>query len=538
MSSEAKSVCLNAINAPHIILGVHSNADDGAIMSAFAMRSKRIKSEPNSIFTIQDLTTALDTIQKKNSDSSHSLRYRVPADPRVITRTATFSIEGVEYQFTSDFSNIDVALIEGSERENAAHTFLYASLDELLKWNFEKSIDLAKVCLRISQDEDLRDEALNILAANLAFTGEANRSVDALKKAVEGRWNLALQTNLALIATEQEPALAVNQMSFLIDGAQTIEEKLTATRIAIALWRQTQSAETGSNDEDDFSPLPQQLLQSMYSLISHASISEEDFFDIGMFLARVDSEKFIASKAIDMSAHWNTLCAEALRLRAKGIFEFISDLVTISSRDTRNEKPWLQNEVNELVEMLNSRLTGEDENGMGVSFAFKFLEQGLDCSNFVRTALRPLLIAGISETLGATDQPNDKFLVWHQEAGNAISQNTFKADEERLSLLQSIHSDAGNTLGFLYHRGLIAEGRDIENAANSVKQRMSGLMNKLTANKPAIRSLSNDILNACDSCVKTYNDIIPIVSDSDLETEMKNIRKALLNIRAEIQRFT
>jgi len=538
MSSGANGTGLNPGNAPHLILGIHSHADVNSVMSAFAMKSKRLKTDADSLFTIQDLTTALDVIQKKSTKLSASPLYSVPANPEVHKPSIYFDIVDVHYEANSDFSGIDISAIQDHQRIQAASTFLSASINRLLDWDFTKSVELAKICLRLSQDEDERDEALNVLAANFAITGEPARSIDALKKAVEGRWNLALQTNLALIATDLEPALAVSQMSFLIDGAQNVVEKLAATRTAIGLWRQTQSAETGSDDEDDFAPLPQQLLQSMYSLISHSSIGEEDFFEIGMFLSRVDSEKFLASKAIDLSVYSNSLCADVLRLRAKGIFEFVNGVVAIASRDVRHEKPWIQKEINDLVEMVNSRLTGDDPNNFGVSLAFDFLEQGLDCSNFVRTAMRSLLIGGLINTLNATNQPNDKFIVWHQEATNAINNNWIKESEDRLDILRSIHTSAGNTLGFLYHRALISEGQEIEKLANSIRQRMSGIMNRFTANKPAIKSISTEILRHCDRSISKYNSIIPFVSDLELQTEMKKILKALLDIRADMHRFT
>jgi hypothetical protein len=539
MSSGATGSGLNPSNAPHLILGIHSHADVNSVMSAFAMKSKRLKTDAVSLFTIQDLTTALDVIQKKSTESSASPLYTVPANPQVHKPSAYFDIADVHYEANSDLSAVDISSIHDHQRIQAASTFLSASINRLHDWDFSKSVELAKICLRLSQDEDERDEALNVLAANFAITGEPTRSIDALKKAVEGRWNLALQTNLALIATDLEPALAVSQMSFLIDGARDVVEKLAATRTAIGLWRQTQSAETGSDDEDDFAPLPQQLLQSIYALISHSSISEEDFFDIGMFLARVDGEKFIVSKSIEMSAHANTLCAEVLRLRAKGIFDFLSEVVAITSRDIRNEKPWIQKEVNDLVEMVNSRLSNDDDaNNLGVSLGFKFLEQGLDCSNFVRTALRPLLILGIASSFDATDQPSDKFVAWHQEAANAINQNWIKVDEERIAILRSLHSAAGNTLGALYHRALLSEVREIGKMTVSIMQRMTGLMNRFTANKPAIRSMAGEILRHCDRCMNTYNSIIPFVSNKELEANMKQAVKHLQGFRANTERFT
>ena len=538
MSFEIKNRALNSKNAPHLVLGVHSRANANEVLSAFALTSKRIRSNSSSPFTIPDLTEALSNVQKRNSETSNPLQYSIPANPQVHNKSATFEILGKRYTAISDFSDLDISAIQDNQRVQAAQTYLSASLNELFIWNFKKSIEHAKTCLRLSADEDERDEALNVLATNLALSGELSRSLDALKKAVEGRWNLALQTNLALLAIEEDPALAVSQMSFLIDGAQTIAEKLAATRTAIALWTQTQKTETGSEDEDDFEPLPDNLVRSMYSLVSHPSMTEEEFFDIGMFLARVEGEKFIISNEFSMAVHNNSLSSEIVRLRAKGMFEFISEIVGISCRDTRKQKPWIQAHVDDLVEEVNSRLNSdEDENKIGTSLAFSFLDQGLDCSTFSRTALRPLLIQEIAQSFDTTNQPSEKFITWFKEASDAISRNPFNAQEERLDVLRSLHSHAGNVLGNLYHRGIISVGQQIESAANSVRSRMSGIMNRLTADKAAIRSVSFTIIESCDECINTYNKVIPFVSDNDLRNDMNSVLVVLNEIRLDIRRF-
>jgi hypothetical protein len=538
MNSGVTGGALNPKNAPYLVLGVHSRANSNEVLSAFALSSRRIKNNSSSPFTIHELTEALDIVQNKSSENSNPLQYSIPANPRVHNQSASFESLGKRYTPTSDFSDLDISSIQGEQRAQAAQTFLSASLHELFVWNFEKSMELAKTCLRLSVDEDERDEALNVLAANLAFSGELSRSLDALKKAVEGRWNLALQTNLALLAIEEDPGLAVTQMSFLIDGAQTISEKLAATRTAIALWTKTQSDETGSDDEDDFAPLPDRLLRSMHSLIGHPSMTEEEFFDIGMFLARVEGEKFVTSNEFRMAVHNNTLSSELVRLRAKGIFEFVNEVVRISRRDTQGEKPWIQSQVDEFVEMIVSRLTSDDdENGSGASLAFSFLDQGLDCSTFSRTALRPLLIQEIAQSFDPTHQPNEKFIQWYKEASVAISSNRFNAPEERLEILRPIHSHAGNILGALYHSGIISFAQQLESGANSVRNRMSGIMNRFTANKTAIRSISLEIIQGCDECITTYNKVIPFVSDHDLRNNMNNILRALNDMRTDLRRF-
>ena len=217
---------LNSKSAPHLLLGVQSDAHSSDAMVGFARASKRVKTSESAPFTIEDLTSALSEFETLDRAQEFGLRYSVPANPSVFDVEASFIYKKAVLKQSDDLTVVLIEDISEEQKEKAGRTFLSSSVNSLLQWNWHLAVQHARSCLRLSNNEDERDEALNILAASLAMLGEGLKAIDALKKAVEGRWNLALQTNLALLATEIEPELAVAHMSYLVDGATTEAEKL------------------------------------------------------------------------------------------------------------------------------------------------------------------------------------------------------------------------------------------------------------------------------------------------------------------------
>ena len=94
------------------------------------------------------------------------------------------------------------------------------------------------------------------------------------------------------VSVEVDPNLAIEHISYLVDGARTASEKIRACSTAIGIWTTSQSEQTGSSDQDNFKPLPRPFLNSIQSIVKSPDISEETFYEYGKFLARVDADEF------------------------------------------------------------------------------------------------------------------------------------------------------------------------------------------------------------------------------------------------------
>ena len=519
---------LNSKTAPCLVLGVTSNTNQQDAVTAFALRSRKVKSGISTAFSIEDLTASLSEIESTFREGSATIRFKIPCNSEVIQYDKTFQADGITYDCKSDFSNLQSDAISNDQLPDAGFVFLGAALKELLEWNWDVAANCARESLRVSKLEDVRDEALNILAAALAMEGDLGRALDALKKAVEGQWNISLQTNLALVATELDPSLAIEHMKYIIGGAELISERIMATRMAIQLWKKVQGDETGSDDEDGFSPLPRTLLASIYLLLEDPAISEEDFFELGHFLARVDSEHFKTTSNVQRSKHSRSLSAEAIGARAEGVTEFVERLGGIVAQDSERLRPWIHEQLDSMVISINSVLVDTDtSNSFANLLAFSIIDGGLDCSTFHRIAMRSLLIQQLEDMLENNREPSEKFIKWHNQAIRATQSGVVKLTSEQLEILNNLQERAGNVLAFMFHRALLVQCREIQQAEQQIRQRMTGFFNRMSADKAEVRRVVMRMRDACDVIVETYDQVIPLASVSELVDGMKGIRQVI-----------
>jgi hypothetical protein len=513
------------------VLGVVSNCTQDEALAAFAKRSRRVKSDETSPFEIEDLTTALAEIQQSGRAGAVSLQYKIPCNPSAYKPGSHFTSNGISISCQSPAESLIGSEVADGEKSQAAAVLLAASINSILDWKWTDAADLARECLRLSTDEDERDEALNVLAASLTMVGEPQKALQALQKAVEGRWNLNLQANLGIIATSQDPGLAAVQMSYLINGASTAQEKLRAARLGINLWRESQGDEL---DDDELEPLPGELLEAVYSLLKMPDLAEEDFYDLGSFLAKVETGNATLTVTIGTSPHRSSPSARIINSLQNDLLTQLTTLSRVAAEDIRHERPWIQSSLDTYVRIINGKLI--DKESFASNLAFEMLDNGLDASNFSRISLRFLLVQSLPDLLEAKATPSEKFLKWHAEAKKEI----FSRDlpEDQIDILRELGNQAGNILGALTHFSLIDTCVKVENAANSVLQRMNGLLNRLTANKDAVRELSRNITGACREIISDYDKVLPHVTDPDIRKDMSELRSHMATILNRIDSFT
>ena len=327
-------------------------------------------------------------------------------------------------------------------------------------------------------------------------------------------------------------------MKYIVGGAELISERIMATRMAIQLWKKVQGNETGSDDEDDFSPLPRPLLASIYLLLEDPAISEEDFFELGLFLARVDSEHFRTTSNVQRSKYSRSLSAEAITVRAEGFAEFVARLGGIAAQDSERLRPWIHEQLDSMVSSINSVLVESDSsNSFANLLAFSMIDGGLDCSTFHRIAMRPLLIQQLENMLETNTEPSEKFIKWHNQATRATRSGEAGLTSEQVEILNNLQERAGNVLAFMFHRALLAQGGEIEQAEQQIRQRMTGFFNRMSADRAEVRRVAIQICDACGVVVKTYDQVIPLASVSELVDDMKGVRQIIQIINSSLFQY-
>ena len=496
-------------------------------MVGFARASKRVKTSESAPFTIEDLTSALSEFETLDRAQEFGLRYSVPANPSVFDVEASFIYKKAVLKQSDDLTVVLIEDISEEQKEKAGRTFLSSSVNSLLQWNWHLAVQHARSCLRLSNNEDERDEALNILAASLAMLGEGLKAIDALKKAVEGRWNLALQTNLALLATEIEPELAVAHMSYLVDGATTEAEKLKTCFLAISLWRRSQEKTTGSSDQDDFEPLPRSLIESMVHFVVSREISEENFYLLGKFLAQVDSKNIASLNLIRRSHYANTVSATLIEARASGLFEFHAKIAKIAGRFDLS-RPWINDEVNDCVRQINTAIvdsSSDSENfGSFFTIGYTYLEDGLDCSSQERILLRAIQAYFVLQVLDTeSDVPAPKFIMWLAEAKREADKNYCKMSEEQKEFCLKIIGDAADRIALRYYSTQIEIAAESADASNTLETRTTGFFNNLTTNRTENRRVAVAVSECCRNALQDLNPCVPLIADEEIKSAVKEL---------------
>lgn len=516
---------LNVNNAPHLVLGLRSDADSSFTTAAFAKAAKRVKGNKAPPFATEDLTAALSKLEAA-ADREHSW-YALPSDPTAIQVSLPATVDGTEVRTVAD-----VLAIASSEDSGRAAVVLAGALEAALTWDWNSGIELSKAVLRLSRDEQLRDEALNIAAACYCMTGDNDRALDALKHAVKGEWNLGLRTNLAIVATSVDPSLAAEQMRFLVDGADTGAERLAAAVRAIGLWRTTQEELTGSSDTDDHADLPETLLTSIRRLLGAQDLDEQDFFILGKFLAESDGPDLLRSDAFSKSPHRNTPSGELIKHRAEGFGDFLNNVVTISRQPASRTRPWIGEEVEDLIQAVLSNLASDD-NAAGAAIGFNLLEQGLDCSTRGRLLLHGLTTIAAASGLDEGEALNESFIGWMLAARRAL--RTFRNEDDEF--LQQVTDHASWVLAAQYHDQIAGIIRQLAPAVGQIQHQMGGALRRMAANKAAVAEVSRTVVGFTSVARPQITTLLEVTVDVELRTALRKLGEILDEFQNTLARY-
>jgi hypothetical protein len=161
------------------------------------------------------------------------------------------------------------------------------ALRELLDARWSEALGSAKEVLGCTTREDLRDEALNLLACAQWQLGDDERAISALLEALEDEYNTSLQTNIGVVAANLEPNTAAEHLAQLAVEAPTVGLQYSAAMRGLSLW-------TANRDDDDDSPLPPHLRDAVRSLtqstFESAELSDSDFWSLLFSTASHDSD--------------------------------------------------------------------------------------------------------------------------------------------------------------------------------------------------------------------------------------------------------
>ena len=442
-------------HAPRLVLGMPSYTPNEDATVAFAKASRRLKGSDEAPFDIKDLTAALSQLEG-HVGSDLTFEFKVPASRQVVELGA-----------------------EAFGGDAGAHSELTRALDLLFQWKWAESVDAAKEVLRATDREDLRDEALNVIAAASAMSGDTAAALSALKQAVQGEWNFELQQNLGILALGEDPDLAAEQSTYWLDAAGSREDRERALFYVMSMW--------SSLEHEDRVELPTRIRDSFRSALSE-DLSIETFALLGLFLARNDSEWAASPANWIRSPHSATDVAGLVMARAEGFESFIDFLVENATNQTGEVARAREGFISELIDVMF-----DDEPAMwAASLAMGFVDRGLPCDSLNNALLRLLAIREISIYFRTADgEPKDDFINWLVDVDAYLKTVT---DEELRNYIRGMLASSTTLFMLVYISARDTELDHMAEPLQMIHSMSQSWMTRRRLNKPQARSLAQSTL--------------------------------------------
>ena len=499
----------------HLVLGLPTTASVEEASIGFARASKRIKKMEDPPFSVQDLTAALAAVE---SDSGQSLRFEfnLPADPETI----------IDWNEVRAGAAIDAAQ---SAPEEQASAHLYRSIQELLQWRWEEAEHAAKEVLKISDSEQTRDEALNVLALSLAMRGDMDRAISALKQAIEGQWNISLQQNLGILALEEDQELATSQATFWLDSATTADERREALLTVLGMLMSMQ--ENATDDDSQDVTIPPRVLEAFRQAMA-SDLPEETFGLLGTFMGQNDRDWVLKASNWAGAPLGASPTANMIHARAEGFDHFVDFLMDNTGADSRP----VQEAINRLVSDMNAIMLEEDTAVGPAGICINLFDKGLDMATFERILARPLTAREICLVVGDDGgEPVEKVLDWLVNAKHAAS--TFDGPQESRDLLLDIIGGSGDLAAAVFHDSRADDVRGIARNLEQVNYMSSTFGGRRRINKTALRQAAWEMRNWCLDTRRIHEKCMKVAVEEDVRQAWNDLMQGVYAVERNIQNY-
>ena len=284
--------------------------------------------------------------------------------------------------------------------------------DALLAWDWQDALETARAGLRYTREERLRDELLNLLACALWQLDKDEDALSALESALEGDYTEALQSNIAVVASDLEPELAAEHLARLVIEAPNLASRLSAARRAVEIW--------GTTDEpwSQGDQLPPPLSAALRSLLVE-DIPLDDFRMVLQLLSDYDADWLAEPERLKGSPHENSDEAHIYVGRARGFDEYLRALGDVLRR---SDAPQWTRDVRDGAVAAALRAIIVDDPPLGaIAFGSALLDQQLPMDKDDLAVLRAFVARAVAMNIDPEDgEPSEKFLTWLEAAASDL----------------------------------------------------------------------------------------------------------------------
>ncbi|MDA2989546.1 MAG: hypothetical protein O2815_10765, partial [Actinomycetota bacterium] len=293
--------------------------------------------------------------------------------------------------------------------------------------------------------------------------------------------------------------------------------------------------EDAFGDEVDHERPPHEILHASRLLLADPTLSEEDFYDLGSFLARADSEALKHSRSLDVSPHRKSPSGQLIAHKLEDFGRFVENLVPLSNRYGASH-PWITDELDALVRACVGMLVREPDSAGAAGIALNLVSKGLDCANLDRVLLRGLMLRTIAMTFDDPEsRPTEDSIRWLEEARRLMPQLDL-VDEQR-EFAQMILESAGTLLSIVYLQSYLHEGEQVEMMVHQINARMSTFVNRLGANREAIGGVASVITKWCGDVDRLFARLVILTDDADVKADLIKTRNRAREIQIQMNRY-
>ena len=397
---------------------------------------------------------------------------------------------------------------------NVAQNFLYERKTDL-------AIDAAKAALMQAQTEQLKDEALNLIACAHWLEERDSEAIAALQMALAGNRNESLQVNLGVVASTSNPETAALELARLVSESDSIELRSNAAMRAAGMWL---------NDENPWKSdvkdgMPQAIRDALRVIITEP-ISIETFAFVARVLSHEDSAWLAKKGNLGRSPHGGTIEARVLCARAAGFDDFIAELTSIFRQPTQSQ--WVIDERDNFVEALIKQSKSDFDLGAAL-FLMNAIEKGLPVIDKHRILISPLSILEMCAVLDPDKgEPQDRF---YTEL--LTTQNRFRNHED-FSGWTDLYQMAWDRLTAIHclanHKLLLRLSEIHDNGVNQ--------LSKLPAHqidRDGVRKFFSPLVDDSQVIERSLHRFIGKSSDSDIQKMLTDVMKFANELRTMCQ---
>ena len=414
----------------------------------------------------------------------------------------------------------------GPLTDMGAQNQLKASLDALLDARWDDCLTTAKEVMRSTEREDLRDEALNLMACAHWQLGHDEMAIGALRSALEGEYNSALQTNIGVVAANLEPDVAVEHLGRLADEAPSARLRYAAAVRGLTLW-------SASTDDQLDVAVPHSLLSPLRSLargnLTGGELTDDEFWTVLNSLAVHDSEWVKASLDTDPRLlHTRNHQVRVALARAEGPVEFVEAVGELEA----STSAWCAEQRAMIVDLVLGIQASDPTSTFAAVMGMALVGTNIELPAGSAIRLRCFTVLGVCRAMEEGNEPSEEIQSYVGAAEGLMSSCTLEEQAD----LKPLVGHAGTALLLSVTSARATHLEQIAEMVNNLIVQVAGVPRR-RLNMGALRNAVRPMQQMCTATIKDLKGLRKYSEEPELLDFVDSVTEMASQIEQRLKMF-